>query len=70
MGNAWTEELFPFKESLGIQWRINGFSFYNFPTAIEVEYHRPLVKFERVINEEKFNYGDEGRTYVKILFDF
>lgn len=70
VGNAWTEELFPFKESLGIQWRINGFSFYNFPTAIEVEYHRPLVKFERVINEEKFNYGNEGRTYVKILFDF
>tara|TARA_B100000073_G_scaffold136449_1_gene111966 strand:- start:4234 stop:7182 length:2949 start_codon:yes stop_codon:yes gene_type:complete len=70
MGNAWTKELSNLKKSLGIQWRINGFSFYNFPTAIEVEYHQPLVKFERVINEEKFYYGDEGRTYVKVLFDF
>ena len=22
---------------------------YNFPTAIEVEYHQPLVKFERLL---------------------
>ena len=47
-GDAWTEE-FSMKKSIGIQWRLNGFSFYNFPTAIEVEYHQPLDKFERII---------------------
>jgi len=55
---------------VGIQWRMKGFSFYNFPTAIEVEYHQPLDKFERVINEKTIQYGHEGRTYVKVLFDF
>ncbi len=69
-GNAWVEEKFSLKKSVGIQWRLNGFSFYNFPTAIEVEYHQPLDKFKREINEEQINYGDEGRSYVKILFDF
>jgi hypothetical protein len=53
---------------------LNGFSFYNFPTAIEVEYHQPINEFEREINEETFTYGsttwNEGRTYVKVLFDF
>jgi hypothetical protein len=66
---------------VGIQWRLNGFSFYNFPTAIEVEYHQPINEFEREINEETITYGwklannfaeaiNEGRTYVKVLFDF
>ncbi|HJN98145.1 MAG TPA: hypothetical protein QGF51_04115, partial [Candidatus Marinimicrobia bacterium] len=58
------------KKSVGIQWRLNGFSFYNFPTAIEVEYHQPINEFEREINEETITYGNEGRTYVKVLFDF
>jgi hypothetical protein len=85
VGDAWTnaeevepeEELkenhadaFSLKKSVGIQWRLNGFSFYNFPTAIEVEYHQPINKFEREINEETITYGNEGRTYVKVLFDF
>ena len=58
------------KRSIGMQWRLNGFSFYNYPTAIELEYHYPLDKFERIINDEIIPYGKEGRTYVKILFDF
>jgi len=85
VGDAWTNaeevepeeelkenhaEAFSLKKSVGIQWRLNGFSFYNFPTAIEVEYHQPINKFEREINEETITYGNEGRTYVKVLFDF
>ena len=58
------------KKSVGIQWRINGFSFYNFPTALELEYHQPLTTFSRVINNDKITYGDRSKTYVKILFDF
>ena len=73
VGDAWTRDntsLDKLKKSIGMQWRLNGFSFYNYPTAIEIEYHHPLDKFELDINDEKFNYGQEGRTYVKILFDF
>ncbi len=71
-GNAWNGD---FDEnnllhSSGIQWRFNGFSFYNFPTAIELEMHRGLDKFEKTINEETFAYGDEDRYYFKLLFGF
>ena len=70
-GDAWTDEIeISIKKSLGIQWRLNGFSFFNFPTAIEAEYHHPLNKFERIINEETIDYGEQGRAYVKVLFDF
>lgn len=69
-GDAWGEDGPNIKRSLGIQWRVNGYSFYNFPTAIELEYHQPLDKFKREINEKTIQYGDEGRGYVKILFDF
>ena len=68
-GDAWINNV-SIKRSLGIQWRLNGFSFYNFPTAIELEYHQPLDKFEKEINEEKILYGEKGRAYLKILFDF
>ena len=69
IGDAWTDDI-SLKKSLGIQWRLNGFSFFNFPTAIEAEYHHPLNEFNREINEETIQYGKNGRTYVKILFDF
>jgi hypothetical protein len=56
--------------SAGIQWRINGFSFYNFPTAIELEMHRGLDVLKKTVNEETFTYGDEDRYYFKLLFGF
>lgn len=68
-GDAWTDDM-SIKKSIGIQWRLNGFSFFNFPTAIEVEYHHPMDNFEREINDEAIKYGENGRTYVKVLFDF
>ena len=61
---------FKLKRSIGFQWRFQGFSFYNFPTAIEVEYHQPLDTFKREINETTISYGENGRAYVKVLFDF
>ena len=69
-GDAWSNDDLDLKRSIGIQWRLNGYSFYNFPTAIELEYHQPLDKFTREINEKTIQYGDEGRAYVKVLFDF
>ena len=55
IGDAWTgkkKSLKDFKRSVGFQWRLNGFSFFNYPTAIELEYHQPLDKFDREINNE------------------
>ena len=69
-GDAWSNDDLDLKRSIGIQWRLNGYSFYNFPTAIELEYHQPLDKFTREINGKTIQYGDEGRAYVKVLFDF
>ncbi len=75
-GDAWGEKIdsitqnFSLKKSIGLQWRINGFSFYNYPTAIEFEYHQPLDKFNDKINGESISYGENGRAYFKILFDF
>ena len=46
------------------------FHFSIIQTAIEVEYHQPLNKFYREINNKTIYYGEEARTYVKILFDF
>mgnify|MGYP001156786816 FL=1 len=70
IGDAWYPDKLLLKKSVGIQWRINGFSFYNFPTALELEYHQPLTTFSRTINNDKIIYGDRSKTYVKILFDF
>jgi len=70
-GDAWTNLFSPvWKKSVGIQWRLNGYSFYNFPTAIEFEIHQGLTKFEREIKGELISYGDEPRAYLRILFDF
>jgi len=69
VGDAWIDDV-AIKKSMGIQWRINGFSFYNFPTSIEVEYHQPLDAFTRDINETTISYGENGRAYIKVLFDF
>lgn len=71
-GNAWTGN-FDQKDLLhssGIQWRFNGFSFYNFPTAIEFELHRGLDEFDKTVNDETFTYGHEDRYYFKLLFGF
>ena len=70
-GDAWREKNDQmWKKSIGLQWRINGFSFYNYPTAIELEIHKGLTKFNRIIKGETYSYGDKYRTYFKILFDF
>lgn len=71
-GNAWRGdfEQNDLLRSGGIQWRINGFSFYNFPTAIELEMHRGLDEFEKTVNEKTYTYGNEERYYFKLLFGF
>ena len=70
-GDAWRDKDDQmWKKSAGLQWRINGFSFYNYPTAIELEIHKGLTKFNRTIKGELYSYGKEYRTYFRLLFDF
>jgi len=68
-GDAWSGD-FQLKQSVGIQWRFNGFSFYNFPTAIGLELHRGLNTFTKEVNGNVYKYGQENRFYLSILFGF
>ena len=61
LGDTWSDE-FSLKQSVGLQLRLNGFSFYNYPTAIGFEVHRGLTNFE--------DYGNENRYYFSLLFGF
>ena len=61
---------FSLKQSVGLQFRINGFSFYNYPTAIGFEVHRGLTEFEIESDDELIKYGNENRFYLSILFGF
>ena len=61
------------KRSYGFQVRLSGFSFYNYPIAIEYEVHRPLNEVVNKYvnsNEEEVIYEKKSRNYIKILFDF
>ena len=72
VGDAWDqkEESPIWNRSAGIQFRINGFSFYNFPTAIGLEFHRGLDTFERKIENNMVTYGNDQRFYLTVLFGF
>jgi hypothetical protein len=71
-GDAWTTSLsdFSLKNSVGIQWRINGYSYYNFPTAIALEIHRGLNEFEWTGRGTNVTYGKQNRFYFTLLFGF
>ena len=49
-----------FKQTFGISFKVFGFSFYSYPTALSYEWHIP---YKDPINSQ-------GRHYLKILFDF
>ena len=72
IGDAWDRsDEFNQKVSSGFQWRISGYSFYNYPIAIGLEIHKPHKSFKMEINDgDKILYGDENRMYFNILFGF
>lgn len=71
MGDAWVEkDQFKLKKSIGIQWRINGFSFYNFPTAISVEIHKGINQFTKQVKQQEIPYGKEPAFYFSLLFNY
>lgn len=71
-GDAWKTPLGNIdpKRSVGLELRFNGFSFYNYPTAIGLEVHYGLDKFVRTIQGKNYDYGKEPRFYASILFGF
>ena len=65
IGDAWIGTVSP-KRSVGFQMRFGGFSFYNYPTGIAVEFHRGMDKFTSLDEQ----YGRDVRTYFTLLFGF
>jgi len=59
MDKSFSEFTEKYKLSSGLECRLNGFSFYSYPTAIAYEYHQPIN-----------NGNDKGRHYFTILFDY
>ena len=49
-----------YKQSIGVEFKLYGFSFYSYPTALIYEYHAPISD----------SWSSDGRHYLKILFDF
>ena len=71
-GDAWNRNNNPeFKKSYGAHIRLSGYSFYNYPTAIGLEFHRPSNQFNVDIdNSSDILYGNDDRMYFNILFGF
>jgi hypothetical protein len=71
LGDAWRKNNgIEWKQSAGIELRLNGFSFYNYPTAISMEIHRGLNSFTNEIGDETLKFGGEDKFYLSILFGF
>ena len=73
MGDAWNNDLskISIKKSIGIESRLAGYSFYNYPTAIGFEMHKGIDKFTMDIGDGiPLSYGGETRYYLSILFGF
>ena len=49
-----------YKHSIGLEFKLLGFSFYSYPTAVTYEYHFPVSDPWNTI----------GKQYLRILFDF
>jgi len=49
-----------YKQSIGFELKLYGFSFYSYPTALTYECHLPISD----------QWNSEARHYLKILFDF
>jgi hypothetical protein len=74
-GNAWSQsgfDLGDFKSDVGIQLRLESFSWYMFPTRIFFEAAYPLesTDFIDLESDVVVNYSQDWRFYFGILFDF
>ena len=49
-----------YKQSIGLEFKLYGFSFYSYPTALTYECHIPVSD----------SWNSDARHYLKVLFDF
>jgi len=73
IGDAWEESDFNIhnlKKDLGLELRLQAFSFYAFPTSIYVNAAYGLDKFERIFLNKNVTYGKEWKFYFGVLFGF
>ena len=58
------------RKDVGVSLRVNWFSFYAFPTAMELGSYYGLDEFTVVTETETIPYGGEWRFYWRLLFNF
>ncbi|MGA9363845.1 MAG: biopolymer transporter Tol [Bacteroidota bacterium] len=72
-GDAWSgdaEPLKDFKKDAGVELRLEGYSFYAYPTRVFFDACYGFDRFTRVINGTSVTYGREWRLYFGVLFGF
>jgi hypothetical protein len=74
-GYAWTDlkpSLKDFKKDVGVELRLEAFSYYAYPTRIFLNAAYGFDKFDRFIRsrDQIVTYGQEWRIYLGILFGF
>lgn len=72
-GNAWTGSTPPlksWKKDIGLELRLEAFSFYSYPTRFFLSGAYGFDEFDKVINNNSITYGREWHFYLGILFDF
>ncbi len=71
-GDAWTGGLdrARFRKDVGVELRLEAFSWYAYPTRFSFMAAYGLDEFERRVQGETIRYGKEWRLYFNILFDF
>lgn len=73
LGSAWNGRIpasSDWKKDMGVELRVDAFSFYAYPTRIFLSAAYGFDKFETTFNETKVAYGKEWLFYLGILFTF
>jgi hypothetical protein len=71
-GNAWVSgtKIKDFKKDIGLELRLETFSFYMYPTRIFLSSAYGFDEFSNVYNRKQITYGKEWKFYLGILFGF
>ena len=71
-GNAWMSKtnIKDFKKDVGMELRLETYSFYMYPTRIFLSSAYGLDQFSGVYNKKNITFGKEWRFYLGVLFGF
>jgi WD40 repeat protein len=71
-GNAWVSgtKINDFKKDIGLELRLETFSFYMYPTRIFVSSAYGFDEFTNEYNKKQITYGKEWKFYLGVLFGF